>query len=230
MLNQLIASRPAVRRSPGGFAASIVLHGVVIVGAIVATASTPATSRRPDPVYLPVFIPAPQPMPPRQPTLAPHAGPVTAVPNIINVPINVPVGLPPIIPLRALINTNDPTEFRVGVSSSAGTPGITPLAPDAAYAVNQVEVAVVLDPRSPLPRFPQLLKDSGVEGMARLQFVVDTLGRVELESVRVVDATHPLFAAAVQATLPRMHFSPARVGNHRVRQLVEFPIEFRISK
>jgi len=230
MLNQLLASRPPTRRSPGGFAASIVLHGVVIVGAIIATASTPAASRTPDPVLIPVFIPVPQPVPPRQSTLAPRVGPVIAMPNVINVPTIVPDGLPPIIPLRALINTKDPTEFRIGVPTTAGTPGITPLAPDAAYAVNQVEVAVVLDPRSPLPRFPQLLKDSGVEGVARLQFVVDTLGRVELESVRVVDATHPLFAAAVQATLPRMRFSPARVGNHRVRQLVEFPIEFRISK
>lgn len=229
MLNQLIASRPAVRRSPGGFAASIVLHGIVVAGAVIATTRTPVIHRRPPMQQTTVYV-EPPPPPPRKITLVPQVGPTIGTLNVINVPTDVPVGLPPIIPLRALINTNDPTVFRIGVTSSAGTPGITPLAPDAAYAVNQVELAVVLDPRSPLPRFPQLLRDSGVEGMARLQFVVDTLGRVELESVRVVDATHPLFAAAVQATLPRMHFSPARVGNHRVRQLVEFPIEFRLNR
>ena len=218
MLNQLIASRPAVRRSPGGFAASIVLHGIVVAGALIATTRTPFTSRPPELVTkLPLYIPAPVPVPTRQPTLALPVGPTIAVPNIINVPTIVPVGLPPIIPLRALIDVDGPTVFRIGVPTSPGSPGLAPPAPDVAYAVDQVEVAVVLDPRSPLPRFPQLLKDSGVEGMARLQFVVDTLGRVELESVRVVDATHPLFAAAVQATLPRMHFSPARAGNHRVR-------------
>ena len=228
MLNQLIASRPAVRRSPGGFAASIVLHGIVVVGAVIATTRTPVIHRPPPLQQTTVYV-EPPPPPPRKVTLVPQVGPTIGTLNVINVPTTVPDGLPPIIPLRALINTNDPTVFRIGVTSSAGTPGITPLAPDAAYAVNQVELPVVLDPRSPLPRFPQLLRDSGVEGMARLQFVVDTLGRVELESVRVVDATHPLFAAAVQATLPRMHFSPARVGNHRVRQLVEFPIEFRLK-
>ena len=230
MLNQLIASRPAVRRSPGGFAASIVLHGIVIAGAIIATTRTPVTHRPPEPIRQVTVYVEPPPPPPRPVTSAPQAGPTISTPNVINVPTFVPDGLPPILPMRDLINMDAPTQFRVGVPTSAGTPGIAPVAPDAPYAVNQVEVAVVLDPRSPLPRFPQLLRDSGVEGMARLQFVVDTLGRVELESVRVVDATHPLFAAAVQATLPRMRFSPARVGNHRVRQLVEFPIQFTLNK
>jgi TonB family protein len=230
MLNQLIASRPAARRSPGGFAASIVLHGIVVAGAVIATTRTTVIHRPPELLRQTTVYVEPPPLPPRTVARAPQAGPIISAPNMVNVPTDVPVGLPPIIPLRALIDMEGPTVFRVGVPTSAGSPGMAPPVPDAAYAVDQVEVAVVLDARSPLPRFPQLLRDSGIEGMARLQFVVDTLGRVELESVRIVDATHPLFAAAVQATLPRMHFSPARVGNHRVRQLVEFPIQFKLDK
>jgi protein TonB len=149
---------------------------------------------------------------------------------VIRVPIDVPVGLPPIDPMRALINLDDPTVFRIDAPTRPGTPVVTAPNPSATYTAEQVEVPVVLDPRSPLPRFPQLLRDSGVEGMARMQFVVDTLGRVEPASVKAVSATHPLFAVAVEAVLPRMHFSPARVGDHKVRQLVEMPIQFRLDR
>jgi hypothetical protein len=60
--------------------------------------------------------------------------------------------------------------------------------------------------------------------------VVDTLGRVELLTVRELQSTHQAFALAVRSTLPRMRFTPARVDGRAVRQLVEFPIVFRIER
>jgi hypothetical protein len=50
-----------------------------------------------------------------------------------------------------------------------------------------------------------------------------------MSSVRILESTHPAFAESVRATLPRMRFSPARVGNERVRQMVELPLGFRIG-
>lgn len=232
MFSLLIESRPVRRRSPAGFAASVVLHGILIAGAVIGTshATGPRTPRAPEAV-LPVYAPVTKP-----PRVAPAPPPTTAIapppvgPSIVNVPIEVPNGIPSADPLRTIINTDQPIEFRVGTPTRAGTPEPGVLSSAGMLLGDQVEFPVVLDRRSPLPRFPQSLKNAGVEGMARLSFVVDTIGRVELETARVVESTHPAFAAAVQATLSRMRFSPARVGGRAVRQLVEFPVQFRIAR
>lgn len=232
MFSLLIESRPGHRRSPAGFAASVLLHGILIAGAIITTshAREPRTSHGPE-VVRPVYAPVPEP-PKVAPVPRPPApiSPLPAGPSIVNVPIEVPNGIPPVDPLRAIVNTDQPIEFRIGNPTRAGTPDPGPLPGAGALLINQVEIPVVLDKRSPLPRFPQSLKHAGVEGMARLSFVVDTLGRVELGTAQVVESTHPAFALAVQATLPRLRFSPARVGGRPVRQLVEFPVQFRIDR
>jgi protein TonB len=230
MFVQLIESRSVRRRSPAGFAASVALHGIIVAGALIGTshASRQHQSRPPDVIVR--FLPA-VPLPPRVAPVARQSSPsVPAGPSIINVPSFTPDVIPPIDPLRAIINTDQPFELRVGTPSRAGNPALAPADPDAPLLVEQVEVPVVLDTRSPMPRYPQLLRDAGVEGVARLQFVIDTLGRVEPRSVKVVETTHPAFALAVQAALPHMRFAPARVGSHAVRQLVEFPLQFRLRR
>ena len=232
MFSLLLESRPVRRRSPAGFVASVALHGILVAGAIVTTshATGPRTPQGPEivrPIYAPVTKPprvAPVPRPP-----APIS-PLPVGPSIINVPIEVPIGIPPVDPLRRIINADEPIDFRVGTPTRAGSPEPGALPGVGALLIDQVEVPVVLDRRSPLPRFPQSLKHAGVEGMARLSFVVDTLGRVEIETAHVVESTHPAFAVAVQATLSRLRFSPARVGGRTVRQLVEFPVQFRIDR
>jgi TonB family protein len=93
-----------------------------------------------------------------------------------------------------------------------------------------VEVPAAIEKGSPLPRFPAVMRSAGMEGTARFQFVVDTLGRVELATVRELQSTHAAFALAVRGTLPLMRFTPARVGGRPVRQLVEFPIVFRMER
>lgn len=232
MLAQLIASRPVRRRSPAGFAASLVLHGIIAAGAIISTsnAGAPPVPDRSD-VMIEYRTPAPEPpivasepQPPAMPS------PLPLGPSIVNVPIDVPDFIPPISPLRALINTDEPMDFRIGTPTRPGntSPGV--LADVGVLLADQVEFPVVLNRSSPLPSFPAVLKRAGIEGMARVSFVVDTAGRVELETVRIVESTHPAFALSVQATLPRMRFTPARVGGHAVRQLVEFPVQFRLDR
>ena len=229
MFAQLIASRVPRHRSPAGFAASIALHGIIVAGAVLLTSRAPMQRSHHTQLVVPYVAPATRPRPATR--LTPHsAAPIAAAPSVINVPLTVPDAIPPVDLLRAAINTDQPFEFRVGVTTHAGTPA--PAVDDAVspFLDSQVEVQVALDARSPMPRYPQLLKDAGVEGVARLLFVVDTLGRVELGTVEVVETTHPAFAVAVQAVLPRMRFSPARVGERKVRQLVEFPLQFRLRR
>jgi protein TonB len=80
-----------------------------------------------------------------------------------------------------------------------------------------------------LPIYPEPLRRAGVEGVARVRFVVDTTGRVLANSVTVVSATHELFTAAARAAVLRARFKPARVGERIVQQLVEQQFSFRLS-
>lgn len=99
-----------------------------------------------------------------------------------------------------------------------------------AFSSVEVESAAERDPTSAAPIYPRHLMELGVEGYAAMRFVVDTLGRVEVGSVRVLDATHPEFAAAVRAAMPLMKFAPARLGDRPVRQLAEQLFRFQILK
>jgi protein TonB len=230
MFAQLIASRAPRHRAPTGFAASIALHGIIVAGAVLLTSHAP-TPRSPHTQLVARYV-AP-PVRPRPVTPLPPRGtaPLAAVPSVINVPLTVPDAIPPVDLLRAIISTDKPFVFRMGLPSQAGTGG--PVAaddPGTALLDTQVEVQVAFDTRSPMPRYPQFLRDAGVEGSTLLRFVVDTLGRVEPGTVQVLESTHPAFAVAVQAVLPHMRFSPARVGERSVRQLVDFPLQFRLRR
>lgn len=230
MFAQLIASRAPQRRSPAGFAASITLHGIVVVGAVLLTSQAPMQPSHRTELVMSYVAPVAHPRPARQ-TPLPSTALLAAMPSVINVPVMVPDVIPPVVPLRALIDTDKPFVFLEGVPSQAGS--FTPAAvddPGTALLDSQVEVQVALDTRSPMPRYPHLLRDAGIEGSTLLRFVVDTLGRVEQGTVQVVESTHPTFALALQAVLPQMRFSPARVGERKVRQLVEFPLQFRLRR
>ena len=56
---------------------------------------------------------------------------------------------------------------------------------------------------------------------AFIEVAVDTLGRPEMRSVRLVRASDPGFGAALLATVPGLRFEPAWMGDRRVRQIYE---------
>ena len=98
-----------------------------------------------------------------------------------------------------------------------------------AFSSVEVETAAERNPASAAPAYPRNLMSAGVEGYAAMRFVVDTAGRVDLTSIRVLDATHPEFAAAVKQAMPGMLFIPARLGERPVRQLAEQLFRFQIA-
>jgi protein TonB len=89
---------------------------------------------------------------------------------------------------------------------------------------------VIQAPGSPTPRYPDILKQAGVEGEVLAQFVVDTSGRAEINTFKVLKTTHELFTVAVRSALPTMRFFPAEVGGRKVKQLVQQPFSFTIQK
>lgn len=101
-----------------------------------------------------------------------------------------------------------------------GQPRIQPEG-DNPYFEFMVEAPARLRQDSPRPAYPPLLREAGVAGEVFAQFVVDTTGRVEASSLKVLRSTHELFTASVRAALETLRYTPARVSGRPVRQLVQ---------
>lgn len=115
-----------------------------------------------------------------------------------------------------------------------GDPAAAPQRPslisiDSVYTELQVDTAVARYDGSAAPPYPPSMLDQRKEGQVLIQYVVDSSGRADLASVTVMQATHAEFATAVTATLPHMRFRPAKIGAHRVRQLVQQLFSFKID-
>jgi protein TonB len=81
---------------------------------------------------------------------------------------------------------------------------------------------------APQPVYPARLREAGVEGVVLVQVVVDTLGRAEPGSVRVLQHSEAGFDASAVAAIRAARFRPARVWGRPVRVLVQVPVAFRI--
>jgi TonB family protein len=76
------------------------------------------------------------------------------------------------------------------------------------------------------PRNPRLANQSG---SAVVQFVVDTTGKPKPESIVCTQATYKDFADAAMAAVRMMEFTPATLEGHKVEQLVQYPINFKLN-
>ena len=142
----------------------------------------------------------------------------------------VPVALPP-VDLTGVLTP--PVDLPVVVAGGGDPHTGSPNASDSAGAVlsaDQVEKQVVVAPGNAAPRYPEALRNAGVEGQLTAMFVVNELGRAEDSTVRFAHAGNTLFEEAVRAALHRMRFVAAEVGGRKVRQLVQMPFVFTISK
>jgi len=99
---------------------------------------------------------------------------------------------------------------------------------DSVYIAEQVDSPAAYDERSAAPAYPDSLRRAGIGGSVMAQFVVDTAGRVEMETVRLHDSTNPQFTESVRVALPRMLFRPAVLNGRKARQIVEVPFKFRV--
>lgn len=96
------------------------------------------------------------------------------------------------------------------------------------YMESQVEDPAAYDELSAAPHYPDSLRRQNIEGLAIVEFVVDSRGRADTLTFRVLEASHRDFGLAVREALPRMRFSPATVNGLPVQQFVQIPFIFRI--
>lgn len=77
--------------------------------------------------------------------------------------------------------------------------------------------------------YPRTAKLAGMNGSALVQFVVDTLGKPKPESISCIQATYKDFADAAVAAVKMMEFVPASIEGHKIEQLVQYPIDFKLN-
>ena len=81
---------------------------------------------------------------------------------------------------------------------------------------------------SPL-RYPDELRERGIEGQVVFRAMVDTLGHVEPGSITVVSSTNPGFVPVAKATLLKTVFRPARLNGRAIRTSVVIPFNFTLG-
>ena len=100
---------------------------------------------------------------------------------------------------------------------------------DSVFSILEVDTAVVRSANSAAPAYPLKLLQARIMGYVSAQYIVDTTGFADTNSFQVMKATNPEFITAVREALPYMRFTPAKIGNLKVRQLVEQQFTFRIA-
>ena len=228
MFDNLMESAPKregqLTRGLSGTTISFALHFGVIYFAIVATMGGPEDAGEIVADTQMVFIQeAPEeeaPPPPEVLDLPPPKGFRT-----LAAPIAVPTGIPPV----DLSQQFDPRDFSgIGVEE-----GIFEGVEEGPVDLAQVFTEAVVDEpperiSCPPPEYPRMMQQAGVEGTVVMQGVVDTSGRIERESVEVIQTTQRAFDGPAMQLLRRCVFRPGRVRGQAVRVLIQLPVQFAL--
>jgi len=238
MFNNLLESKPKKEKRGGGTMASIVLHSVLVGLAVYATANAAIQNEKPRQEKIDfVETPKDEPPPPKDEPPPPPPPDIVAAPpppkgfQVLTAPVEIPDVIPDIDLSKKVTDENDFSGKGVAGGTSKGVEGGKAVVQsDQPYFEFQVEKPVVPAPGSTSPRYPDMLRQAGVEGEVLAQFVVDTTGRAEAGSLKILKSSHDLFIQSVKNALPQMKFIPAEVGGRKVKQLVQQPFTFSIAK
>jgi protein TonB len=62
------------------------------------------------------------------------------------------------------------------------------------------------------------------------EFVVDTTGRAEMDTFRVLRSSDEQFTQSVRTAVAELIFTPAELKGRKVRQLVQYPFIFTMAR
>jgi protein TonB len=238
MFNNLLESKAKKQRSLGGTIFSIILHTGIIAGGVYATAHATMEAEKPKEEKVEfVEMKKDEPPPPKNEPPPPPPPDVAVAPpppkgfQVLTAPVEIPDIIPQVDLSRKVTDEADFSGKGVAGGVAKGVQGGTgPVVQDQPYFEFQVEKPVVPAPGNTGPRYPEMLKSANVEGTVMAQFVVDTTGRVEAGSFKVLKSDHDLFSQSVKSALQNMKFLPAEVGGRKVKQLVQQPFQFQLTK
>ena len=212
---------------------SIVLHTVLIAGAVYATAAAGVKDEKAKAEKIqfvemkkePV-VKKEEPPPPKEVVVKP---PPPKGFQVLRAPVRIDIKIPEIDLSKAITNESDFSGK--GVKGGTGTGVVGGIAnTNQTYFEFQVEKPAEMLQDSPKPKYPSVLESSGIAGEVQAQFVVNSSGKADMSDFKVLKSTNELFTQAVKNVLPRMRFSPAMIGGKPVNQLVQQSFQFAVPR
>jgi periplasmic protein TonB len=233
MLATLLESRSKRTRSVGGAITSVTAHTLLIGAALYATAQARVKPTSTPEMVRPVFFPPGRfSVPVPRTTTAQRAIDGRRL-AFVEPRVDVKI---PAVDITDVVSTSvisKPGDFSpsplTAIGTNSGRDGLAGTG-GAPFRADQVEKQVSVLSGSAPPRYPEILRSSGVEGQVTAVFVVDEQGRAEESSIQFVRSDNQLFEDAVRMALRRMRFTAAQVGGRKVRQLVQMPFVFTLAR
>ena len=129
----------------------------------------------------------------------------------VAVPAQIPTDIPPV----DLQQRFDPKDYSGSGIEGGRSSGVV-------TSGNEVYAEALVEERpsllsAPPPVYPPLLKQAGIQGRVILRAVVDTTGRVEPASVRIMKSPNPAFDQPTKDWVLKALFRPARLHGRGVR-------------
>ncbi|HEY5220396.1 MAG TPA: energy transducer TonB [Gemmatimonadaceae bacterium] len=233
MFSNLIESKAKRQRTTGGVLLSLVIHTVLIGGAVYGTLQAGQAIEKPHAEKV-EFMKVEKKEPPPPKKVAPPPDQVAAPPppkgfQILTAPIKIPDVLPKIDLSKAVTNAADFSGKGVEGGIAKGVVGGTAPVTNNTYFSFQVEKQVDMAPGNQPPHYPDMLRSANLEGEVIASFVVDTNGRADMKTFTVIKSTHEAFTTAVKNALRDYKFYPAEIGGRKVKQLVQQPFQFTLN-
>jgi TonB family protein len=236
VFDKLVESNPKNRKLGGTGSSSLtslVVHGVLIYGAIMATMKGAEVVQQQSMDTTLVFLTEeekPEEEKPEEPQLASLTPPPQGFQTVVIV-TEIPTEIPP-------VNLNerfDPRDYSgTGVEGGIATGiagGTGPVPTD----LQQVFVEAVVDEppirlSGPPPVYPPLLKDAGIEGHVIIEVVIGIDGHPEPDSFRIIESTNKQFERAAKDAVMSSLYRPGRMRGQAVRVLVRQPVNFGLNR
>ena len=79
------------------------------------------------------------------------------------------------------------------------------------------------------PVYPPALQQAGVSGLVIVGFIIDTLGRADPATIRVIQSDHRDFNAPAISAVRSCSYRPGELSGRKVRVWVQQPITFQVS-
>lgn len=228
MFEVLVESGVGRSGSLGPRVVSLSIHAVgLIAGGLGWRQAVTETVRKPEPVTIDIYQ-EPRPTTPAGAETNGGSEPAASPLPRPSAPIMAPTSIPPVTP--DLPGTDAATSPQTLVRRELwGNRGVRDYGPaDSTYLAGEVDQAVTVLKAVP-PEYPRVMAAAGLSGEVRVEFVVDTTGKCEPRSARVVTSTAQAFEGPAIDAVVATVYRAARVRGQAVRQLVQQRVTFRLK-
>ena len=224
MFDVLIESKrkKTTKKSFGVGVVSLTVHTAIIAAAVYATLNAGQTDNTVKVDTAMVFIDQQQQQKPPEQQPVQLDVPLKGFQTVV-APEVIPTNIPPV----NLQEKFDPKDYSgTGVEGGLAT-GIVPTGNEVFMEAIVEEKPSVLS--GPQPQYPELLRQAGIQGRVMVQAIIDTTGRAEPPSLKVISSPNPGFDQPAKTYVLKALFRPARVHGRAVRVLINIPIDFKIT-